>query len=67
MKQLNKLEMVRKDTEPKVIKSIENTDSVCNERPTQFTASKVLNKKEHHNKNTKSHHKKIRMDWQKSG
>ena len=38
--QLNKMEMERKATEPKVIQPAENLDTVYNERPTQSTANK---------------------------
>ena len=43
--QLRTMEMDSKNTEPKVIPATENMDTVCNERPTQSTANKTLNKK----------------------
>ena len=39
--QLNKMEMERKMTEPKVIQPTENMDTECHERPTQSTANKA--------------------------
>ena len=46
--QLNKMEMVKKDLEPKVIKPTENMETVCIERPTQSMANKAFCKKETH-------------------
>ena len=37
---------MKKDTEPKMIQSTDNKDRVYNDRPTQSTANKTLNKKE---------------------
>ena len=43
---LNKIETERKDTEPKVIQSIENMDTIHNERLAQSTVNKTFDKKE---------------------
>ena len=44
--QINKMEMKRKDTEPKVIQPGENMDAECNEVPQQFTSNKAIDKRD---------------------